>query len=41
MKYIDLSHTMRTGMTVYPGTQNAKLAFSSTLENDGFCETLL
>lgn len=41
MKYIDLSHTLRTGMPVYPETENAEFAFSSTVEKDGFCETLL
>lgn len=41
MKYIDLSHTLRMGMPVYPGTEKPEFAFSSTVEKYGFCETLL
>lgn len=41
MKIIDLTHTIRENMPVYPGTEPPKLEPASTYEKDGFRETLL
>ena len=41
MKVIDLTHTIKAGMPVFPGTEPPKLDAASTFENDGFRETLL
>lgn len=41
MKVIDLTHTIRENMPVYPGTEPPKLIPASSYENDGFKETLL
>ena len=41
MKVIDLTHTIKTGMPVFPGTEPPKLDAASTFEKDGFRETLL
>jgi len=41
MKVIDLTHTIRGGMPVYPGTEPPALTPASTCEKDGFCETAL
>ena len=40
MKVIDLTHTIREDMPVYPGTEPPKLQPASTYEKDGFQETL-
>ena len=41
MKVIDLTHTIKAGMPVFPGTEPPKLDPASTFEKDGFRETLL
>lgn len=41
MQVIDLSHTIREDMPVYPGTQPPSLQPGSTYEEDGFRETIL
>lgn len=41
MKVIDLTHTIRDNMPVYPGDDTPKLIPVSTYEKDGFKETLL
>ena len=41
MKVIDLTHTIRENMPVYPGTEPPRLLPASTYEKDGFKETLL
>lgn len=41
MKVIDLTHTIRKGMPVYPGTEGPKLDVANTYEQHGFKETLL
>lgn len=41
MKVIDLTHTIKEDMPVYPGTEKPKLNLASTIEKDGFRETLL
>ncbi len=41
MKVIDLTHTIREDMPVYPGDDTPKLIPVSTYEKDGFKETLL
>ena len=41
MKVIDLTHTIRESMPVYPGTEPPKLSPTSSYESDGFKETLL
>ena len=41
MKVIDLTHTIKENMPVFPGTEPPKLAPASTFETDGFRETLL
>ena len=41
MKVIDLTHTIREQMPVYPGTRPPKFLPASTYEKDGFKETLL
>lgn len=41
MKVIDLTHTIRENMPVYPGDDTPKLIPVSTYEKDGFKETLL
>ena len=41
MKVIDLTHTIKVDMPVFPGTDQPKLDSASTLEKDGFRETLL
>lgn len=40
MKIIDLTHTIREDMPVYPGTEKPKLTVASTYEKDLFKETL-
>lgn len=41
MKVIDLTHTIRENMPVYPGTDTPKFVPANSYENDGFKETLL
>lgn len=41
MKVIDLTHTIKEGMPVFPGTEPPKLNPASTFEKDGFRETLI
>ena len=41
MKVIDLTHTIKEGMLVYPGTDGPVIREACTLEKDGFRETLL
>ena len=41
MRVIDLTHTIREGMPVYPGTEPPRLRPASSYERDGFRETLL
>ena len=41
MKVIDLTHTIRPGMPVYPGTEPPKFTPANTYEKDGFKETLV
>lgn len=41
MKVIDLTHTIRPGMPVYPGTEPPKFTPANTYERDGFKETLV
>lgn len=41
MKIVDLTHTIREAMPVYPGTRPPSLTPLSALEQDGFRETLL
>ncbi len=41
MKVIDLTHTIKEDMPVYPGTETPKLIPASSYEKDGFKETLL
>ena len=36
MKVIDLTHTIKVDMPVFPGTDQPKLDSASTLEKDGF-----
>ena len=41
MKIIDLTHTIKPNMPVFPGTEAPQLSPASTFEKDGFRETLL
>lgn len=41
MKVIDLTHTIREKMPVYPGTDTPKFIPANSYEKDGFKETLL
>lgn len=41
MRIVDLTHTIKENMPVYPGTQPPTLRAASTVEKDGFRETLL
>ncbi|MDY5647362.1 MAG: cyclase family protein, partial [Lachnospiraceae bacterium] len=41
MNVIDLTHTIKEKMPVFPGTNPPKLIPTSSYENDGFKETLL
>ena len=41
MKVIDLTHTIREDMPVYPGTETPELSPASSYEKDGFKETRL
>ena len=41
MTVIDLTHTIREDMPVYPGTETPKLTPANSYERDGFKETLL
>lgn len=41
MPVIDLTHTIRESMPVYPGTEPPVLSVANTYEKDGFKETLL
>jgi kynurenine formamidase len=41
MKVIDLTHTIRPDMPVYPGTEQPKFIPANSYEKDGFRETLL
>ena len=41
MKVIDLTHTIKSDMPVYPGTETPKLTTANTYEKDGFKETLI
>ncbi len=38
MKTIDLSHTISTGMAVYPGTEPPEFSDQCTIDSDGFYE---
>ena len=41
MKIIDLTHSIKEGMPVYPGTEPPRLMPASSYEIDGFKETML
>ncbi len=41
MRVVDLTHTVKEGMMVYPGTEEPTLHPACTLEKDGFRETHL
>ena len=41
MKVIDLTHTIKEDMPVYPGTDKPVLSVANTYEKDGFKETLM
>ena len=41
MKVIDLTHTIRPDMPVYPGTETPRFEPANSYEKDGFKETLL
>ena len=41
MKIIDLTHTIKEDMPVYPGTDTPKLIPANSYEKEGFKETLL
>ena len=41
MNVIDLTHTIKEGMPVYPGTEAPRLMPANTYEKDGFKETLI
>jgi kynurenine formamidase len=41
MQVIDLTHTLETGMPVFPGSEPASLSKISDCESDGYNETLL
>lgn len=41
MKIIDLTHEIKEGMPVYPGTLEPKLIQANTIEKDGFAEKLI
>lgn len=41
MRVLDLTHTIRAAMPVYPGTLPPSLLPATTIEKDGFAETLL
>lgn len=41
MRIIDLTHTIRENMPVYPGTEPPRLRVTNTIEKDHFQETLL
>ena len=41
MRVIDLTHTIKEDMPVYPGTDTPKLIPANSYEKDGFRETLL
>ncbi|WP_455543349.1 cyclase family protein [Intestinibacter sp.] len=41
MQVIDLTHTIKQGMPVFPGTEPPRLDPASTFEKDGFRETLI
>lgn len=41
MRVIDLTHTIKEDMPVYPGTETPKLIPANTYEKDGFKETLM
>lgn len=41
MRVIDLTHTIREGMPVYPGTEPPRLSPANTYARDGFKETRL
>lgn len=40
MRVIDLTHTIKENMPVYPGTDPPKLIPANSYEQDGFKETL-
>lgn len=40
MKVIDLTHTIKENMPVYPGTDTPKFIPANSHEKDGFKETL-
>ena len=41
MKVIDLTHTIKENMPVYPGVAEPKLSLANSYEQDGFRETML
>lgn len=41
MKVIDLTHTLREDMPVFPGTEPPKILDGNTIEKDGFAEKIL
>lgn len=41
MKVIDLTHSIKENMPVYPGTDTPKFISANSYEKDGFKETLL
>mgnify|MGYP000072635484 CR=1 FL=1 len=41
MRVLDLTHTIREDMPVFPGADTPKLPPASTYEHDGFKETLM
>jgi len=41
MKVIDLTHTLREDMPVFPGTETPKISDGNTIERDGFAEKII
>lgn len=41
MRVIDLTHTIKENMPVYPGIAEPKLTIANSYEQDGFRETML
>ncbi len=41
MKVVDLTHTLRENMPVFPGTEPPKIIDGNTIERDGFAEKIL
>ena len=41
MKVIDLTHVIKEGMPVYPGTEEPEIVEANTVERDGFAEKVI